>query len=353
MIVKSFKDIKNLRNAENLNHVNIDMTQFVAGGIPNYVGKLGIWSLAKNGTLTINCSGAHSSPNVLRGKISFNLLCQTLFPAILPYASIEKIDRSKNVITFRRTSPKQKSNNWSFGIIFSGDLTELSLLSNCISSIQNQSIFDNEWEIVVCGPADAEMMVISQFDVNYLSYENNSNHKRFNISSKKNYLIKSLKHDKVLICHTRICLEAECISNLPHEFEVITPSVSITGNMGIIPYLDLGFIRGFTRNLNFVKTVPCHYNRNNWVSYLSKAIPYIDGGLYCINSLWVKDINLSEHLAWAEAEDVEWCQRLNANGLMCELSLTALAYSQTCKIERYKKYGHSMIYRLISRIINL
>lgn len=353
VIINSVKDLAALRKAEGLEHVEINMSELAAGGIASYAGKLGVWSLVENGTLTIKCPNVSLSPAIVPGTISFNLLCQTLFPAILPYASLVNIDRDRKNLIFRRTSSRVKSNKWSFGIIFSGSAVEFELLSNCIRSIRNQTIFEKDWEIVVCGPKASQNEVLSKLDVDYLSFETRSIHHRFDISSKKNYLMSKLKHSKKLICHTRIELKPSCIENLPLEFELITPSVTIDGSAGKLPYLDLGFIRGTTRNLNSVKITPCYYDRRNWISYLANAIPYIDGGLYCINSNWVKENNLCEHLAWAEAEDVEWCQRLNANGFICELSLSAKANSQTCKMDRYKQFGHLKLYRWLSHIKNL
>jgi len=352
MIVNSVKDLTALRRAEGLEHVEINMSELTAGGIPSYAVKLGIWSLVENGTLTIKCPYTSSSPAIVPGTISFNLLCQSLFPAIMPYASLVNLDKENNILIFRRTASRQKPNKWSFGIIFSGAPAEFALLSNCVESIRRQTVFEKDWEIFVCGPAAAANEVVSKLAVDYVSYETSSMLDRFDISSKKNYLMSKLKNSKKLICHTRIKLGPTCISDLPLEFELITPSVTIDGPYGKLPYLDLGFIRGVTRNLNSAKVIPCYYDRRAWISYLAKGIPYIDGGLFCINSNWVKEHKLCEYLAWGEAEDVEWAQRLNANGFICELSVSAQAFSQTCKMDRYKQFGHLMLYRSLSRLVN-
>ena len=95
---------------------------------------------------------------------------------------------------------------------------------------------------------------------------------------------------------------------------------------------------------------PCFYEREHWVRYVRNAMPYVDGGLFCINTKFVKNNRLCEALAWGEAEDVDWSRRLIYDGFISELCTKSVAISQTCKISRYEKYGHSKLYKLISNL---
>lgn len=353
MLVADVHDLAHLRTIGPLSSVELDMSNFMDGFTPMYAVKFGVWALEVNGTLAIKCPGTHLSPNVLPGGYSFNLLCQSILPAVLPYATIEEFDTADRKIVLRRVKARSSNSNWSFGVIFSGEESELPSLLSCIDAIRTQTNFSDGWEIAVCGPASCSSLLPAGLGVKYIPYESELENGRFGISSKKNFLMENLLNDKALICHTRLSLTPDCISNLPTDFEVVTPKVLVQGAKRQLPYLDLGFVKRLIGNLNGSRVLPCFYDRNNWLHYLSSATPYIDGGLFIVNRNFVADSRINSYLAWGESEDVDWSIRLLANHKALELIPSATAISRTSKMTVYNSFGHLYLYRLAWRARDL
>jgi hypothetical protein len=177
---------------------------------------------------------------------------------------------------------------------------------------------------------------------------------RFLIGQKKMHVLHALRHERVLVCHTRILLETGCLEAIPDEFDLITPRVWIQGMRRNLPYLDLGFFDNRSSGLYTTKSQPpVYYDRDAWLSMLGRWYPYIDGGLFCVRRSLALEIPMSGSIAWGEGEDAEWGLRLLANGKLLEIALEAGALSQTCKMQYYGRWGHLAAYRYISKVVRM
>jgi len=205
----------------------------------------------------------------------------------------------------------------------------------------------------VCGPAAGEHLVQPVDGVRYLVYETPVEAGRFLIGRKKNALLKALKHERALICHTRIVLRPGILKELPDEFDLLTPQVLVDGKKGKLPYLDLGFLKLETVSMAGKREQPpIYYNRKNWYEFLKSYYPYIDGGIFCVRRRLALSVPLHNEVAWGEGEDAEWCLRLIHTGNVIEITTApnAKADTATCKLPNYAKFGHLWIYRFLGRI---
>lgn len=352
--VNNIDDLFSIRNIRDESEINLLLSgQLLDGFVPFYALKYCIWSLEEMGVLKITAPKTIDMIGSTPHKLSFQLLVQIVCRAMPEYAEITDISLNERQIIIKRTKKELLNKKWSIGIIYSGSKGELQLLKECIKAIKRQEssgvIID---EIVVCGPEENEVELKNDPKVTYLKYESPYYLSRFLVGKKKNYLIKSLRNEKLAIMHCRIKLGNECLSSIPEEFDVITPSVFIKAPQPL-RYLDLGFQSFNTLSPIINKTTPnLTYNRDKWYKYLRFYYPYVDGGLFITNKNLARSVPLSECVAWGEGEDVEWCQRLLANNRLLELAVHSHAFSMTCKLPRYKKYARYLGYKYISFLYN-
>ena len=227
--IRTLNDVVNLRECVDLDHIDIHLNQLDEGYLPLYVAKYGIWALKRGGTLKINCKHTMQSHTKVNGNKSFYYTLQLIMKSIRHYVILKDINYNDRSVEFIRSTPPAVNNCWSFGIIYSGEDSEWNNLCNCVKSIQSQVNFTGECEVVVCGPGVKRDLVVRELDVKYLCVDTTHKFGRFEISHKKNLLMDALRHDKILICHTRIVLKDDCIKMIPRDFEVLTPRVSYRG----------------------------------------------------------------------------------------------------------------------------
>jgi hypothetical protein len=224
---------------------------------------------------------------------------------------------------------------WSAGVIFSGDDEELAMLERCLDGLLAQpEVVADGGEILVCGPP-RNLDFLTRFPkVRYVEYEAETR-PRFMIAAKKNFLVRALRNPRAAVMHVRIVLEPGCLAAMPHEFDVITPAVAYEHDGRRVRYLDY-------RILDFAdpRRVPSTgltlmiENPQRYLAKLHRGQPYIDGGLFIARRAVFETTALNEALAWGEAEDIEWCNRLYHAGYLIDMEPAANATSQTFKMHK-------------------
>lgn len=342
-----------LRMSTGWDNIEVEADSFLDGNLPLYLFKYLIWALRKDGIAQVHVGRAIDSMVLIPCEWSLQFLVQGACKAIEGMGELVAVDLSNRRFSFRRTKTVFESAPWSAIVMFSGKEAELPLMENCIQSLRKQAPIESGGQIIVCGPADAAPLARSFEGVDYLPFETPIQAGRFLVGKKKNYAISQALNDRVLVCHSRIELQLNCLINMPLEFDVISPRVWMTNAAGKqIPYLDMMFLP--TQSTSMFTRKPLGsiaYPREQWLKRLGSAYPYIDGALYCINKTLALAHPLSETIAWGEAEDVEWCHRLLSQGKILELNLNSDAISMTNKTNHYYKWGHIPGYCAASDLI--
>ena len=353
MVIEDASQLMALRGMRDLETLNFlfDDRRF-SGNLPLYLIKYGLWALRPGGNLILEAPNLLDSMVLKPGRLPFQLLVQLAARVSEGLASLVEVDVLARRLVLQRTAPKLDE-AWSAGVVFSGNAQEVPTLERCLKGLRAQPELIATGDIVVCGPQAGESLVATGDGIRYLVYESPSEAGRFLVGRKKNLLLRALRHERALICHTRVVLRPGTLAALPPEFDLITPRVFVQGEKSILPYLDLGFMGlesvGMTSSGN---QPPICYPRESWHDYLRHFYPYIDGGLFCVRRKLALSVPLHDRVAWGEGEDAEWSLRLLNMGHLIELAANphAAADSSTCKTTRYARYGHLIGYQVLSYV---
>lgn len=351
MKVTSFNDLPALRRQQGLAHVELDLTALLQGNMPQYAVRYALWAVSEGGTVLVNAPTTVDSVNLVTGTWTFQMLTQLVVKASAGLGTLVRCERGSRTLELQRTAPTAAPGPWSAAIVYSGQPAERVQLATCVEHLRLQPSIRDGGQLLVCGPPEAAGDVAELPDVEYLPLPTPLQAGRFLVGAKKMAALRALRHERVLVCHTRIALRPGCLEALPDEFDLITPRVWVQGATGPLPYLDLGFFDNRSVALfSPVPQPPIHYDRGGWLNRLGRLYPYIDGGLFCVRRSLALDIPLSETVAWGEGEDAEWALRLMGAGRVLELADGAHADSLTCKTERYARWGHLAAYRGASHL---
>jgi GT2 family glycosyltransferase len=133
--------------------------------------------------------------------------------------------------------------------------------------------------------------------------------------------------------HTRIVLQPGCLAAMPREFDVASPRVLLKHENELTPYLDFVAYDRIDAIHVPTKLVAGHdAAREDYLAAMEQGEPWIDGGLLMARRVVYEAVPQNPYLAWGEAEDVDWCFRLMANGFLVDLEPNAVAHSQTNKM---------------------
>lgn len=349
MKVSTPEDLGRLRAATGLDRVDIDLARLLHGNLPLYATRSALWALRPGGRLHLQAAGTIDSVSFRPGRWSFQLLTQLVCKAADGLGLLLQCDRATRSLVCERSAPAVARSPWSAAVVYSGQAGERSQLAVCLERLQAQPEIRDGGQLIVCGPPDAADHVSALPEVEYLALPTPTQAGRFLVGAKKMAAIRAARHERVLVCHTRVALRDGCLAALPAEFDVITPRVWVDGAAGKLPYLDLGFFD--TASVALYSTnpqLPIHYDRMGWWRHLGRQYPYVDGGLFCVRRSLALEVPLSSSVAWGEGEDAEWSLRLLHGGRLLEIALDAHADSLTCKTARYARWGHLAAYRGLS-----
>jgi hypothetical protein len=343
-----------LRRQSGLLRVEIDLTALLYGNLPMYAVRYGLWALAPGGLLVLSAPSTIDSVSFVPGRWSYQFLTQLVVKAAVGLGRLVCSDRPARRLQLERSAPVPMDGPWSAAIIYSGQASEREQLALCVQHLRVQPGIRDGGQLLVCGPPEAEGDIEALPGVEYLALPTPLQAGRFLVGVKKMSALGALRHERVLVCHTRIALRPGCLESLPLEFDLITPRVWVQGTTGPLPYLDLGFFDNRSVALHSpVPQPPIHYDRNYWRMQLGRLYPYIDGGLFCVRRSLAVEVPLSDTVAWGEGEDVEWSLRVMGSGHVLELADDAHADSLTCKTMRYARWGHLAVYRGLSNLTQM
>lgn len=332
-VVSGREDLYRLKGMRGLSRVVIHTQRLVYRNLLMHALKYGVWALEPGGTLLVR----DRSPNVFDlwpRFVSFKLIRQWTYKALAQDAAPVRLDTAAGEIEMVRTRPLTPA-GWGAGVVFSGQEAELPRLRACLDSLlrQPELLPENGGEIMVSGPAGAAGCLEGYPQVRYHVHDLPPG-PRLMVCQKKNALIRALRGPRVAIMHSRITLAPDTLRHVPEEFEIITPRVLSQGPVGMEDYLSLGVhdsgMAGYAPRLT-----PSSLRRGTPEQYLDlydQGYPYVDGGLFMVR----KDVHarcpLNDDIAWDEAEDLEWCNRALAAGLLIDLAPGASAVSEVSKL---------------------
>jgi hypothetical protein len=330
MAARSASDLITLKYQTGLEHVTIDYGTLAPEGLLPHGLKYGLWALRPGGRLTVcNTGGEYAGLRLFKGSLNHALhVAQRL---IGREAVVDGMDRETGSVTYRRVAAAF-DNVWSAGILFSGSDAETAAVIQLIGNLRAQPELASA-TILVCGPAAGEAKMKGQA-CQYLVWDDVGG-ERFSISRKKNALLRALPGEKLLVMHSRIRLDPECLAGMPHAFDLTTPKVGLLWKDSYVPYFDLNFL-GSSDLFSPIRHagVSRQYRRANYLTHFRSAFPYIDGGLFAVSRRAFEQCPLNDDLAWGEMEDVEWCQRARQAGLLIDLAERSQARSTTSKLRR-------------------
>lgn len=341
-------DIRILRDKVGLERIIIGITAhevicFHLGMVVRYI----IWALAENGEAKIYFPKLENDPCYGR-TAKWPLVIQLLMRWLRNDGELINIDNDSCCVVLVRHSKKIKK-EWGCGLVVSGSESELPLVEKWIDSVSRQEGVVVS-DVALCGPSGSSY-IYRNFPVRYISFDDvKDRHGRFLISRKKNFLINSICADKVLISHARISLGKKCLSEMPEEFDLISPQVRLYKTDGE-PYLDwnVAFVKK-NSVISYSDSLPLNFQRNNWRRYYSFGTPYIDGGVFAVSKSMHNTIPMRDDAAWGEAEDVEWCENVVSACGLVELADNAIAISATNKLPRYEKYSKNVFYKIYKKL---
>lgn len=324
-------DLAGLRARQGLGRVVIDTARLQYRNLLPHALKYGIWALAPGGTLLVR----DRSPNTFDlgpRFVSAKLVRQWVFKLLAQDAELVRLDIPGGEIELVRTRPPTPM-GWSAGVVFSGQEAELPRLRACLDALLRQPELAMGGEIMVSGPAGAEDCLTGYPGVRYRTFDMPPG-PRVMIGRKKNDLIRALRGPRIAILHTRILLAPDCLAQVPVEFEIASPRVFVAGRHGPEDYLSLGVHdSGLPGRVPLL--APSSLRRMPVARYLAlfdQGPPYVDGGVFFVR----KDVHarcpLHEHVAWDEAEDIEWSARALAEGILLDLAPAATATSAVSKL---------------------
>lgn len=343
--------LEDLRRAKGLASLQIDATDFLDGDLPLYLFRYAAWALAEGGKAEVTARRTVDSMGLVLGRWSFQFVLQAAAKATAGVAELVSVDLEGRRFTFQRQTPVRASGPWSAAVMFSGRDSEVALLNQCLAGLLTQPELTDGGQILVCGPAAGAAAVQGLPGVEYLACETENVANRFIVGRKKNFAVAHLRHEKILVCHTRIALQPGCLAALPDEFDVITPAVQFVGAGGTtLPYADLLFQRFRSTSTYALDPAPyIGYPRAHWREQLRRYHPLVDGALFCTRKSLYLAHPLSDVVAWGEGEDVEWCRRLLMAGKLLELCVDAQARSLVNKANYYNRWGHLPAYGRVAR----
>jgi hypothetical protein len=151
----------------------------------------------------------------------------------------------------------------------------------------------------------------------FVPYEG-SDRKPFPICDKKNHLIEAMTADRFVLLHARIRLDPGVLRHAPAEFDFAAPQIwceSEGRRRAHISYttLDAGLPFRFGRSSSLGTR-----SGGDPRLQLGRRQPFADGGAFFASRTAYFTCPLNTHLGWGDSEDLEWCNRAQAMGLLVD-----------------------------------
>ncbi|MDD2367946.1 MAG: hypothetical protein PHQ90_01510 [Sulfuricurvum sp.] len=344
--IRAIEDIYTIQFVyDQYDEVVIDTSLLKYLGVMRYAIKYAFWALKINGSLIIEEDFSKNS-KASHKRIAFWQVRLEFFKSLGDDIELVELDDSKGYLKAKKIQDRYTNNGFSFGIIYGAANNEEEQLTNSILSIlENINLNHYEYEILICGPSNFEANdYLTQFNsknIYYIPYDLTSN-KRFLITAKKNYLFLQTKYNIVAISHTRILYAKDfAMETFKKKFDLSTTKVLVDQKGSKEKYLDFSLITSYDIIKYPVDGIPAGNITHDFLYYMQKRVPYIDGGLTIFNKNIILESPYNDKIAWGEAEDVEMCASMYFKGLLIDYFDSIESESSTCKIKiktslRYK-----------------
>lgn len=332
--VENWDGIRRLQTVSGIETITIDARRIKFDGLLPVALRRGFAAIVPGGHITIIDDGrGQSEPPVL--DLTFNQVRQIVLKFLGGGCELTDLDESGR-ITMRRTQDPLLA-GWSAGVMYSGQRSEESTMRQCLDAlIAQRELTIDGGEIVVCGPSWGHRDFLSSYPgVAYLAFdEAEDGHGRFLLAKKKNALADHLTHDRMILLHSRIVLAPDTLSQVPHEFDILSPNIMRTRRNGRQEsYMSLAQIDrpwpGYMlkRRTLMLRDMP----QCDPLRLLAEGPCYVDGGAVFVTRPVLDACRMDDRLGWAEGEDVDWCMRAFLAGFVSDLAINASARSLTSK----------------------
>lgn len=333
--IESIYDMQYIYNV--YDDITINTKKLKYTGALRYAFKYALWALKIGGKLIIN-DEPFQNQGFSTKRVDFWQIRHEFFKSLKDDIQLISLDDKQGYIEVLKTKESYINSGFSFGIVFSGNASEVEQLTKSIQSIlTNESIEKYQYEIIVCGPSDFDAnSYISQFEnqnIRYLVFDFEANAKRLLITQKKNHLYASCKYNIVAINHTRILYAKDyMIKIFDKKFDVFTPKVIVKQDDRWYKYLDFGLIGSYDLSkLNPSAVLTSVVLNDDVLFFMRKKVPYLDGGITVFNKDIIVNTPYNPHLAWGEAEDVDMCALLYLQGYLLDYDENIVHKSLTNK----------------------
>jgi hypothetical protein len=340
----SVDDLYRLKRLSGLAQVTVRSGAFKRVGLLRHALKYGLWALAPGGRLDVVDDGP-ASYQIRPGAVPFSIVRQQAHKVLGADVTFLGADEAALTLSFQRVKPVTPP-GWTAGVVFSGREAEMPALETALAGLRAQPELEQGagGQIVVCGPEAARGLLAHHPDVEYLPFADPPGPRPM-ITLKKNLIVAAARNPRVAVMHARIVLQPGCLAAAPPEFDVLTPRVEYREGRRVVPYLDYIISQALDGEAVPSRQPPPNtFDRARYLAQLRHGRPYLDGGVFFAMRAAALATPLSPHLAWGEAEDLEWCARLHAAGALVDLEPDAVALSQTFKwprlmVERPRLYA--------------
>lgn len=352
-------DLHKLKGSKySYNEIDFHIKDIMKYGVLNYLFKNILWKLDINGIARIFFDNKNdflfSTSEINKWQIVKSLKTTIL-------SDVDIINIGENMIEFKKKKESYLFKSVSFGVVFSGNKNELDQLKNSIDSIIKSCEFSGlDVEIVICGPSsfsEDELLKNYKFrDKEIIRYEpfddvyNSEN--CFSISRKKNFLISKLRHDIVVLSHTRIVFDSSFLKEMESsKFDIASPSVfDSQGNK----YLGFVLIGSYdTSKLNPRKAITGMMLCKDYYRLMRNRVAYSDGGIILLNKNKVESPIFNQNLHWGQAEDLDLSGRNYYNGILTDFIPNLKCYSVTNKVKISKFKNNRLANSIRNKLISI
>jgi hypothetical protein len=322
MRVADAADLPALRAAQGLARVEIAADRLIYRNLLPHALKYGVWALAPGGELVLR----HAAPerfDLQPHLVTAKMLRMWVFALLAGEAELLRL--APGEIALRRSRAPTPP-GWGAGVVFSGEAAELPRLQACLEALRGQPGLQ---EIVVSGPAAAAGLLGTAPGLRYHAFESPAG-PRLMIGRKKNDLIRAIAAPRVIVLHSRIRLRPGALGRVPAEFDILAPRVMADGQ----DYLSLGVSdaalpgRAPRSAGASLRQLPV----GRYLELYARGLPYVDGGAFMLRKAVHARCPLNDAVAWDEVEDLEWCGRAVAAGLLVDLAPDCVADSAVNKL---------------------
>lgn len=225
---------------------------------------------------------------------------------------------------------------WSFGIVSDGRKNERIL--QIIDRIQSFKIL--EYEILICGPAPAEVL---PSHVRMLSDAELYIDLRIPISKKKNYIISEAQYNNLVVMHDRIIFSEDWYEKMKlygNYWDCLSCCI-INEDNHINRMADWGITSNKPSSLSLWNKIWPKTNILDYTEWSSDI--YIAGGYFQIKKHL--GIMLNPNLYWGEKEDADMSFRAYNDGVLFEFFADNVLYSKGVRFQG-RTYNNGLIHKL-------